>query len=102
MLHITKLHLTMLNQRSKAGRKREPAAASCPFAGGHENCDPSVQPFIGSYISDDARSCVNDDCFDLPAFANRKFQSEKSPILEFLYLPLLKRLHYMKTDNMNK
>ena len=39
------------------------------FAGGHENRDPSV--------SDDAWSCVNDDCFDLPAFANRKFHSEK-------------------------
>ena len=32
---------------------------------------------IGAYISDDARSCVNDDCFDLPAFSNRKFQSGK-------------------------
>ena len=28
-------------------------------------------------ISDDARSCVNDDCFDLPAISNRKFQSGK-------------------------
>ena len=36
-----------------------------------------VLPSIGSYINDDARSCVNDDCFDLPAFVNRKFQSEK-------------------------
>ena len=28
----------------------------------------SVLPSVGAYISDDARSCVNDDCFDLPAF----------------------------------
>ena len=46
------------------------------FAGGHENRDPSVT-LIGVYISDDARSCVNDGCFDLPAFSNRKFQSGK-------------------------
>ena len=37
-----------------------------------------VLPSIGSYISDGARSCVNDDCFDLPAFANRKFQFGKN------------------------
>ena len=36
-----------------------------------------VLPSLGAYISDDARSCVNDDCFDLPAFSNRKFQSGK-------------------------
>ena len=32
---------------------------------------------MGVYISDDARSCVNDDCNDLPAYSNRKFQSGK-------------------------
>ena len=36
-----------------------------------------VLPAIGAYISDDARSCINDDCFDLLAFSNRKFQSGK-------------------------
>ena len=34
-------------------------------------------PSIGAYISDDAESCVNDDCFDLPTFSNSKFQSGK-------------------------
>ena len=38
-----------------------------------------VLPSISAYISDDARSCVNDDYFDLPSFSNRKFQSEKKP-----------------------
>ena len=38
----------------------------------------SVLPSIGLYTSDDARLCVHDDDDDdLPAFANRKFQSEK-------------------------
>ena len=41
---------------------------------------------IGSYISDDARSWVNDDRTDLPAFANIKFHSEKSPISHLLLL----------------
>ena len=36
-----------------------------------------VLPSIGACISDDARLCVNDDCFDLPAISNRKFQSGK-------------------------
>ena len=56
------------------------------FAGGHENRDPSVT-VKGSYTSIDARSCVNDDCFDLPTFANCKIQSEKSPILEICIFP---------------
>ena len=50
----------------------------------------------GSCTSVDARSCVNDDCFDLPTFVNRKIQSEKSLILEISHLHLLKRLHYIK------
>ena len=37
-----KLHLTTLDERSKVGRKREPATGSEHFAGGHENRDPSV------------------------------------------------------------
>ena len=36
-----------------------------------------VLPSKGSSISVDSGSCVNDDCFDLPTFANRKIQSEK-------------------------
>ena len=51
---------------------------------------------MGSYTSDDTRSCVNDDCFDLPAFANRKFQSEKSLILAISNFLMLKRLHFIK------
>ena len=46
------------------------------FAGGHENPDPSVT-LLCSYTSDEAWSCVNDDCFDLPAFTKCKFQSGK-------------------------
>ena len=36
-----------------------------------------VLPSIGAYISDDARSSVNYECFDLLSFSNRKFRSEK-------------------------
>ena len=51
----------------------------------------------GSYTSVDARSCVNDDYFDLPTFTNHKIQSEKKNlILEISHLPPLKRLHYIK------
>ena len=39
-----------------------------------------VLPSIGSYISDGARSCVNDDCFDLSAFANCKFSVRKKKV----------------------
>ena len=71
MPHITKLHSTMPSQLPKAGRKREPAAAS-----EHLLVDMKiailVSPSIGLSVSDDASSCENDDCFDLPAFANRK------------------------------
>ena len=76
MPHFIKLHLTTLDERSKAGRKREPATGSEHLLVGMKIVIP-VLPTIGSYISDDARSCVNDDCFDLPAFSNRKFLSEK-------------------------
>ena len=97
MPHFIKLHLTTLDERSKAGRKREPATGSEHLLVGMKIAIP-VLPSIGSYISDDrdARSCVNDDCFDLPAFTNRKFQSEKSLILEISHLLLLKGLHYIK------
>ena len=65
-----------------------------------------VLPSIGSYISDDARPCVNDDCFDLTAFTYRKFQSQKKkrPILKISHLLLLKGLHYIKKkpDNMSR
>ena len=66
----------MLDEQSKAGRKREPAIGSEHLLVGMKIAIP-VLPSIGAYISDDARSCVNDDCFDLPAFLNRKFQSGK-------------------------
>ena len=76
MLHFIRLHLTTMDERSKAGRKREPATGSEHLLVGMKIVIPVV-PSIGAYISDDARSCVNDDCFDLPAFSNRKFQSGK-------------------------
>ena len=66
----------MLDEQSKAGRKREPATGSKHLLVGMKTAVP-VLPSIGAYISDDARSRVNDDCFDLSAFSNRKFQSGK-------------------------
>ena len=71
MLHFIKLHLTMLDERSKAGRKREPATGSEHLLVGRKIAIP-VLTFKGSYTGKDARSCVNDDCFDLPTFVNRK------------------------------
>ena len=76
MPHLIRLHLTTLDERSKAGRKWEPATGSEQLLVGMKIAIP-VLLCIGAYISDDARSCVNDDCFDLPAFSNHKFQSEK-------------------------
>ena len=96
MPHSIRLHLTMLDERPKAGRKREPRNGSEHLLVGMKIAIP-VLPSIGTYISDDARSCVNDDCFDLSAFSNRKFQSGKSLILEISHLLLLKGLHYMKS-----
>ena len=61
-----KPHLTTLDERSKAGRKREPATGSEHLLVGMKIAIP-VLPSIGSFISDDFRSCVNNDCFDLPA-----------------------------------
>ena len=76
MPHFIKLHLTILDERSKAGRKREPATGSEHLLVGMKIAIP-VLPSIGAYISNDASLCVNDDCFDLLAFSNRKFQSGK-------------------------
>ena len=76
MPHFIRLHLTTLDEQSKSGRKWEPATVSEHLLVGMKIAIP-VLPSIGAYISDDARSCVNDDCFDLPAFSNRKFQSGK-------------------------
>ena len=87
--------MTTLDEQSKAGRKREPATGSEHLLVGMKIAIP-VLPSIGACISDDARSCVNDDCFDLPAISNRKFQSGKSQIWEISHLLLLKGLHYMK------
>ena len=66
----------MLDERSKAERKRELVTGSEHLLVGMKIAIPVI-PSIGAYISDDVRSCVNDDCFDLPAFSNRKFQSGK-------------------------
>ena len=64
-------------QKQKQKQKKKPET----FAGGPEIAMP-VLPSMGSYISDDVRSCANDDYFDLPIFANiAQFQSEKNPIL---------------------
>ena len=60
----------------KSRNTREPTTGSEHLLVGMKIAIP-VLPSIGSYISDDSRSCVNDDCFDLPAFSNRKFQSGK-------------------------
>ena len=54
MPQITKLHLTMLNQRSKARRKREPAAVNEHLLVDMKIAIP-VLPSIGLYISDDAK-----------------------------------------------
>ena len=64
--------MTRLDERSKAAKKREPVTGSKDLLVGMKIAIP-VLPSIGAYISDDARSCVNDDCFDLPAFSNPKF-----------------------------
>ena len=76
MPHFIKLHMAKLDEQSKVGRKREPATGSEHLLVGMKIAIP-VLPSIGVYIRDDAKSCVNDDCFDMPAFSNRKFQSEK-------------------------
>ena len=77
MPHITiKLHLTMPDERWKARRKREPTTGSEHLLVGMKIAIP-VLLSKGSYTSIDVRSCVNDDCFDLPTFANRKIQSGK-------------------------
>ena len=76
MPHFIKLHLTRLDERSKVRRKRELATGSEHLLEGIKISIPVLNA-IGVYIKDDARSCVNDDCFDLPSFSNRKFQSEK-------------------------
>ena len=76
MPHVTKLNLTTLDEQSKAGRKREPATGSEHLLMGMKITIP-VLPFMVSYTSVDARSCVNDDCFDLPTFGNCKIQSKK-------------------------
>ena len=76
MPHFIRLYLTTLDEQSKAGRKQEPATGNEHLLVGMKIAIPML-PSIGAYISDDARSCVNDDCVDFPAFSNRKFQSGK-------------------------
>ena len=80
-------------------QKQEPPVASKHLLVGMKIPIP-VLFSMGLYTSDDARSCVN--CFDLPAFANYKFQSEKSLTLAISNLPMLKQLHDIKKENMKK
>ena len=102
MPHISKLHLTTLDEQSKAGSKQELATGSEHLLVGMKIVIPAL-PSIGAYISDDARSCVNDDYFDLPSFWNRKFQSEKkSDIGDFAPSHAKNSFIIWKTDNMNK
>ena len=62
-----------------------------------------VLPSLAALISDDARSCVNDVCFDLPACSNRKFQSgKKSDFGDFASSAAKRAALYKKTDNMIK
>ena len=73
----------MLDERFKAGRQREPATGSEHLLVGMKIAIP-VLPSKGSYTSVDARSCVNDDCSDLPTFANCKISiRKKSDIGDF-------------------
>ena len=76
MPHFIRLHLTTLDEQSKARRKREPATGSEHLLVGIKIAIP-VLPSIGACISDDARSCVNDDCFDLPAISNIDIEYNK-------------------------
>ena len=102
MPHFIRLHLTTLDERSKAGRKREPVTGSEHLLVGMKIAI-QVLPSVGGYISDDARSCVNDDCFDLPAFSNHKYQpGKKSNFGDFAYSSAKRAALYGKTDNMIK
>ena len=91
----------MLDERLKAGRKREPATGSEHLLVGIKIAIP-VLPSIGAYISDDASLSVNDDCFDLPAFSSRKFQSGKKSDFGDFASSSAKRAALWKTDNMIK
>ena len=96
MPHFIRLHLTTLDEQSKAQRKREPATCSEHLLVGIKIAIP-VLPSIGACISDDARSCVNDDYFDLPAISNRKFQSgKKSDFGDFASSTALRAALYEK------
>ena len=75
-IHFIRLLLTTLDERSKAVRKREPATDTEHLLVGMKIAI-LVLPSKGSYTSVDARSCVNDDCFDLPTFVNRKIRDRK-------------------------
>ena len=83
MPHFIKLQLTTLDERSKAGRKRERATDSEHLLVRMKIAIP-VLPSKGSYTSEDARSCVNNDCVDLPTFPNHKISiRRKSDIGDF-------------------
>ena len=76
--------MTTLDERSKAGRKREPATGSEHLLVGMKIAIP-VLPSKGSYTSVDARTCVNDDYFDLPTLANSI--RKKSDLRDFASFP---------------
>ena len=65
----------MLNEQ-KARKKREAAIVSEHLLVGMKIAI-SVFFSMGLYTSYDARSCVNDDCFDMPAYAKHKNFSQK-------------------------
>ena len=63
---------------SQKQEKMESIYCEQTFAGVGMKITIPVLPSMGSCTNDDARSCVNnDDCFDLPAFANRKIAVRK-------------------------
>ena len=101
MLHITKLHLTTLNKQPKAGRKQEQATGGKHLLVSMKIATP-VLPSKGSYTTEEASSSVNDDCFDLLTFANRKISiRKKSDIGDFEPSARKTAALYKKTDNVN-
>ena len=107
MPHFIQLHLTTLDERSKAGRKREPATGSEHLLVGIKITIPVYRlrayklaktlVYKPLYTSEDARSCVNDDCFDFQTLTNRKFQWEKkSDLGDFASTPAKMAALYKK------
>ena len=61
-----------------------------------------VLPSKGSCTSVDTRSCVNDDCFDFPTFANRKISIRKKSNIGNFEPYAHKTAALWKTDNINE